>query len=289
MPLAAHNNMGILNQHEKTGSGVDLLLPDASSSVNSQLFPLASLGPLHTSLSSSSSRTAATLLPFSTSRGIKRTASSRGGQLLSVLPSSSSSSLDNQLLSGGSALILAPTAKKIKSGPFSRASGLPTLSNTSSSVVEPSRAAHIILPPTAGAKKKRRFGKSLFTRKPNYEYKHECPQCDYGTDVNTNYKAHKAMHEGVRYPCTQCGKHFTANASLQHHVRVVHEKRKDHQCLVCGKKFGACADLKRHTDSQHNGVRYKCPVDGCSKNYAQRRSCAAHMDTHHPGHNLPYP
>ena len=54
------------------------------------------------------------------------------------------------------------------------------------------------------------------------------------TSSQGNLAQHKrALHEGVKYPCSRCGNQFTSKVNLTQHIRTVHEVVK----YPCGQCF----------------------------------------------------
>ena len=53
--------------------------------------------------------------------------------------------------------------------------------------------------------------------------KYRCGQCGHQSTLKGNLAEHKrAVHEGVKYPCGQCGYQATTKGSLAQHKRAVH-------------------------------------------------------------------
>ena len=54
--------------------------------------------------------------------------------------------------------------------------------------------------------------------------KYACTECNYKATSNGNLKVHiSGSHEGIKYPCTECDYEATRKQSLQKHVAVIHE------------------------------------------------------------------
>ena len=58
------------------------------------------------------------------------------------------------------------------------------------------------------------------------------------------------IHEGKKYPCDICDKHFTQKIVLRRHKDSVHEGKK-YECDKCDKQFTQKDHLRRHKDSIH--------------------------------------
>lgn len=82
-----------------------------------------------------------------------------------------------------------------------------------------------------------------------------CDECDFKSISQMSLRTHKRMeHLGHKktYIC-QCGKTFTQSSSFYTHLKVVHDKIKNHVCGFkdCGKAFAEKSQLKNHVKSQH--------------------------------------
>lgn len=85
--------------------------------------------------------------------------------------------------------------------------------------------------------------------------KFSCDECDFVSISKMSLKTHKRMeHLGQKkiYTC-QCGKTFTQSSSFYTHLRVVHDKIKNHVCSFkdCNKAFAEKCQLKNHVKSVH--------------------------------------
>ena len=67
----------------------------------------------------------------------------------------------------------------------------------------------------------------------------------------------RAVHEGVKFPCTQCDKRFTHKGNLEEHKRAVHEGVK-FPCTQCDKRFTKKGYLEEHKRAVHEGVKFPC-------------------------------
>ena len=65
------------------------------------------------------------------------------------------------------------------------------------------------------------------------------------------WKKHtESVHEGGKYPCSQCNHKATTQSSLKIHIESVHEGVK-YPCSQCFYKAIQQHHLKRHIDSKH--------------------------------------
>lgn len=67
-----------------------------------------------------------------------------------------------------------------------------------------------------------------------------CELCDFVSKSAVNIERHKKYEHGevkTFYSCNECCKTFSRPGQLNAHVRLTHEKRKDHICNLCQRAF----------------------------------------------------
>ena len=78
-----------------------------------------------------------------------------------------------------------------------------------------------------------------------------------------------SIHEKItnkKFQCDICDYLASCDYNLNHHIKTVHHKIKDHCCDKCGKKFSWLSNLKKHQFKSHGGedgedggqISYKC-------------------------------
>ena len=88
--------------------------------------------------------------------------------------------------------------------------------------------------------------------------KFPCHQCDKQYTAKSKLTRHiQSVHEGVKYTCNQCGKQYTKQDSLITHIQSVHEGVK-YACNHCDYQATSQSNLKIHIQSKHEGVKYAC-------------------------------
>lgn len=93
---------------------------------------------------------------------------------------------------------------------------------------------------------------------------------------------HKA---GKPYGCPHCPKMFTQCGSRNTHIKVVHQKIKEHRCAQagCGKAYGQRGDLTRHIEAEHQKMsRFIC--DSCGRAFPRKYSLSRHVEAVHSAH-----
>ena len=93
----------------------------------------------------------------------------------------------------------------------------------------------------------------------------------------------KIIHEGRKdYNCHLCNKDFTKECHLNTHIKTIHEGQKDYKCDVCYKDFSSVSHLKYHKNTVHEGRKdYKC--DKCEKKFTHSSTLKIHVKTVHEG------
>ena len=70
----------------------------------------------------------------------------------------------------------------------------------------------------------------------------------------------KEIKSSKRCACSRCDSTFADASHLRTHVRMVHEKRRDHTCPHCPATFAQACDLARHVRTVHEKRReHTCP------------------------------
>jgi DNA-directed RNA polymerase subunit RPC12/RpoP len=96
----------------------------------------------------------------------------------------------------------------------------------------------------------------------------------------------KAVHEGVKYECDECGRRFNNKSSMLRHIKVVHLEEKNYKCAKCGVLFAIKGNLTNHIKTVHDKIRaFKC--EHCGKSFGVASNRKAHVESVHL--NIRYP
>lgn len=78
--------------------------------------------------------------------------------------------------------------------------------------------------------------------------------------------------------CDICGKTFSLQVHLDHHIKKYHSKVKPYECSLCVKSFSQITGLSQHIKT-HSGVKpFSCNV--CMKSFRQKAGLDQHMRIH---------
>ncbi|XP_035713574.1 zinc finger protein 596-like [Folsomia candida] len=81
--------------------------------------------------------------------------------------------------------------------------------------------------------------------------------------------------------CRLCMQTFLERFSLQRHIRVVHENRRNFPCRFCDKRFDSASNLKRHVEARHPTSKelvHSC--DKCEYKSHSKINLASHARRH---------
>ena len=90
----------------------------------------------------------------------------------------------------------------------------------------------------------------------------------------------KAVHEGVKYPCTQCKYNASRKSNLLQHIQSIHEGVK-FPCTQCEYKATQKTHLMTHIKSIHEGVNFPCSQ--CEYKATSKRYLLRHIKSSHVG------
>ena len=71
---------------------------------------------------------------------------------------------------------------------------------------------------------------------------------------------------------------------MKKHIKIVHEKRKDHICDACKKAFANKVDLEGHISFVHEGIKkFKCEQSNqmCNKAFVSQSNLRQHIANVH--------
>lgn len=86
----------------------------------------------------------------------------------------------------------------------------------------------------------------------------KCTECPKVFVKNAEFLRHfNNVHLGLKEPCPICQKEMLPN-KINSHVKMVHEKVKNHYCPTCGKGFFDRRDMERHVLRIHVGEKELC-------------------------------
>ena len=93
---------------------------------------------------------------------------------------------------------------------------------------------------------------------------YSCPEenCQTKFTSSLHLKKHmESVHQQTKVACPQCKK-MMGVSSLASHMRIVHEKQRNHVCPECQKTFQNKSHLRNHLQRVHLGMKETCPDCG---------------------------
>uniref|UniRef100_A0A8C4TIL2 C2H2-type domain-containing protein n=2 Tax=Erpetoichthys calabaricus TaxID=27687 RepID=A0A8C4TIL2_ERPCA len=116
--------------------------------------------------------------------------------------------------------------------------------------------------------------KSIHAREKLYA----CSECGKIFLHNHSIQLHIRIHTGEKpHCCSECGKQFSSSSSLHRHRRV-HTGEKPYGCAECGKRFIDSSNLKQHTRIHTGEKPYSCAE--CGKLFTNVCNLRQHMRIH---------
>ena len=90
----------------------------------------------------------------------------------------------------------------------------------------------------------------------------------------------KIKHEGKKeFMCSECGQTFGKGTHLNIHMRM-HSGEKSYACFVCDKKYATKYESHLHLMNHHNILPQACTK--CDARFKLQRELIAHMQEKHP-------
>jgi len=92
------------------------------------------------------------------------------------------------------------------------------------------------------------------TKEKNYV----CEFCSRPFSQSSNLIKHrKTKHldvarESYRFKCIECSGRYYSRKELAKHIKISHDKIKDHRCVICDARFGGRAVVRRHLKKVHH-------------------------------------
>ena len=107
----------------------------------------------------------------------------------------------------------------------------------------------------------------------------QCPDCGKEFSYNSDLlKHHRAEHQGIRYPCSQCDYIAKFQRNLKRHIESEHQGIR-FPCSQCDHRAKFQSDLRRHIENEHQGVRYPCNY--CNYQSKQKHHLISHIKRKH--------
>ena len=106
-----------------------------------------------------------------------------------------------------------------------------------------------------------------------------CQICDKTYNTKQGLKTHiESIHDGVRYPCSQCPYRASGKGTLKKHILFTHDKI-GVTCMICDTKHRSETHLKRHIAEKHEKLKVSCSQ--CSFQTTNKYTLAWHIKNIH--------
>lgn len=108
--------------------------------------------------------------------------------------------------------------------------------------------------------------------------KYECDVCSKKFVTRERLFAHRRLHLGKRFICSQNQCNFKARSStaLRNHIMMKHMERR-FQCFICSKKFGSKQNLEQH-EVVHTGMTsWHCHI--CDTSFKRQHHFKTHLNS----------
>ena len=119
-------------------------------------------------------------------------------------------------------------------------------------------------------------GKSSIFRKSTLKGFYKCPQCGRSFTAKASLKRHMVLHSGnFKWYCEICKKGYSQKENYEQHIRA--HKGLKYRCELCGKGFST-ENLRKYHMSEHTGVyNYNC--ENCGKGFNPKPEYLKHLNT----------
>ncbi|OXA47438.1 Zinc finger protein 91 [Folsomia candida] len=85
------------------------------------------------------------------------------------------------------------------------------------------------------------------------------------------------------FKCEHCSHISLSRRDLRMHIRIVHEKQRNHHCTFCDKSFLRSSDMRLHLEARHPANKEKIhSCDRCEFMSRSQKSLAKHVRRHNP-------
>lgn len=106
--------------------------------------------------------------------------------------------------------------------------------------------------------------------------KYECDVCSKKFVTRERLFAHRRLHLGKRFVCSQCDFKGRSGTALRNHILMKHAERR-FQCFLCSKKFGSKQNLEQH-EVVHTGMAsWHCSA--CDMSFKRHHHYKTHLSS----------
>ncbi|OXA47383.1 PR domain zinc finger protein 5 [Folsomia candida] len=112
----------------------------------------------------------------------------------------------------------------------------------------------------------------------------KCATCGKCFACRRYMTIHKRIHTQKSgretFQCHLCLQTFLTKYGVQRHIRVIHEKQRNHRCTFCEKSFSSPSHLKNHVDAKHDPDKKIYTCTECEYKSHAKGKLAQHVKRH---------